>query len=186
MLQHSVAVCCNTVLQCVAIQCCSVLQHSVAVCCNTVLQCVATQCCSALQHSVAVCCNTVLQCVATQNPDDHPGILSGILNNRHHHVAVCFGVLQCVAVCCNTMTVLDSDCNSDDPFKSPFFGDGLYCAPQKSARIQFVVFRWLVFAVIYWLVEFMTCVRDIIMTRGVRDLGSWFSDGLCLWCYNGS
>jgi len=100
-LTHSFAVCCCSVLQCVAV-CCSVLQ-CVAVCCSVfIMQTYATRLIH-LRQDLFVCdvyagctckvwqfdsfiCACVLQCVA---------VCCSVLQC----VAVCCSVLQCVAVC---------------------------------------------------------------------------------------
>jgi len=74
-----VAVCCSSVVQCVAAACCSVSQNMLV--CGYALQRVEVRvqlaaavsraeaaehkvCCSVLQQRAAVCCSSVLQCVA--------------------------------------------------------------------------------------------------------------------------
>jgi len=93
----------DTIPQCVAAVCCSVLQ-CVAVCCGagcclackghivrtTIPQCVAAVCCSVLR-CVTVCCS-VLQYTFSLARDK--------LCVRHHPSVCCSNALHCVAVCC--------------------------------------------------------------------------------------
>jgi len=108
LLQCVAVCCCSFFLQCIiAVCCCSVLLRCVAVCCIsstfwvylfyscTLLVGVrfVAVCCSMLQCVVAVCCCSVLHC----------GVVCCIVLLC---VAVCCSVLQCVAVCCSVVPLM--------------------------------------------------------------------------------
>jgi len=81
-----VAVCCNVLVQCVAVCWCSV--WCVTVCCSVLVQCVV--CCSVLQWVGAVC----------DGATDMPSLLWIALDDIKDELLCCScSVLYCVAVC---------------------------------------------------------------------------------------